>query len=48
VLSVQFKEPMQFDPALSIDEILDQIMDAIEQSKKFMMRGKHHHEVSPA
>jgi len=48
VLSVQFKEPIQFDPALSIEEILDQIMDAIEQSKKFMMRGKHHHEVSPA
>jgi 1-acyl-sn-glycerol-3-phosphate acyltransferase len=48
LLSVQFKEPIQFDPALSIEEILDQIMDAIEQSKKFMMRGKHHHEVSPA
>lgn len=47
VLSVQFKAPMQFDPALSIDEILDQIMDAIEQSKQYMMRGKHHHEVSP-
>jgi 1-acyl-sn-glycerol-3-phosphate acyltransferase len=48
VLSVQFKEPIQFDPSLTIDEILDQIMDAIEQSKKYMMRGKHHHEVSPA
>ena len=48
VLSVQFKEPMQFDSALSIDEILDQIMDAIEQSKKYMLRGKHHQEVSPA
>ncbi|MFZ9588685.1 MAG: lysophospholipid acyltransferase family protein [Chitinophagaceae bacterium] len=48
VLSVQFKEPIQFDQTLSIDEILDQIMDAIEQSKKFMMAGKHHHEISPA
>lgn len=48
VLSVQFKEPIQFDPSLSIDEILDQIMDAIEQSRKFMMRGKHHHEANPA
>lgn len=47
VLSVQFKAPMQFDPALSIDEIIDQIMDAIEQSKQYMMRGKHHQEVSP-
>lgn len=48
VLSVQFKEPIQFDPALTIDEILDQVMDAIEQSRKFMLRGKHHHEVSTA
>jgi 1-acyl-sn-glycerol-3-phosphate acyltransferase len=48
VLSVQIKEPIRFDPALSIDEILDQIMDAIEQSRKYMMRGKHHHEISPA
>lgn len=48
LLSVHFKEPIQFDPALTIDEILDQIMDAIEQSRKFMMRGKHHQEVSPA
>jgi 1-acyl-sn-glycerol-3-phosphate acyltransferase len=48
VLSVQFKEPMQFDPTMTIEEILDQIMDAIEQSTKFMMRGKHHHEISPA
>lgn len=47
VLSVQFKAPIQFDPALSIDEILDQIMDAIEQSRKFMLRGKHHHEGLP-
>mgnify|MGYP000385894995 CR=1 FL=1 len=31
----------------SFDEILEQIMDAIEQSKQFMMRGKHHIEVAP-
>ena len=48
VLSVQFKEPIHFDPSLSIDEILDQIMDAIEQSRKYMMRGMHHHEIVPA
>ena len=48
LLSVQFKEPIHFDSSLTIDEILDQVMDAIEQSTKFMMRGKHHHEISPA
>lgn len=48
VLSVQFKEPIHFDSSLTVDEILDQVMDAIEQSTKFMMRGKHHHEISPA
>ena len=36
VLSVTFKAP------LDIDIILDQIMDAIEQSKDYMMKGKHH------
>lgn len=48
LLSVQFKEPIHFDSSLTVDEILDQVMDAIEQSTKFMMRGKHHHEISPA
>jgi hypothetical protein len=24
------------------DTILEQVMDAIEQSKKFMLKGKHH------
>jgi hypothetical protein len=24
------------------ETILDQVMDAIEQSKKFMLKGKHH------
>jgi hypothetical protein len=47
-LSVQFKQPLQFDPNLNIDEILEQIMDAIEQSKQFMLRGKHHQEVGTA
>lgn len=48
VLSVQFKEPIYFDSSLTIEEILDQVMDAIEQSTKFMLRGKHHQEISPA
>ena len=30
------------------NEILEQIMDAIEQSKQFMLRGKHHQEVGTA
>ena len=24
------------------EDILEQVMDAIEQSKKFMLKGKHH------
>jgi 1-acyl-sn-glycerol-3-phosphate acyltransferase len=41
ILSVQFKEPMIIDYNASSDDILVQIMDAIEQSKKFMPTGKH-------
>lgn len=48
LLSIRFKQPIHFDSSLNIDEILEQIMDAIEQSKQFMMSGKHHHEVAPA
>ena len=25
-----------------VEEILNQVMDAIEQSKDFMLKGKHH------
>ena len=42
ILSVQFKEPLEFTYEESIDVILEKVMDAIEQSKKFMMKGKHH------
>ncbi|MDE3182982.1 MAG: 1-acyl-sn-glycerol-3-phosphate acyltransferase [Bacteroidota bacterium] len=42
LLSVHFKEPMQFTYEESIDEILERVMDAIEQSKKFMLPGKHY------
>lgn len=48
LLSIRFKQPIHFDPSLNIDEILEQVMDAIEQSKQFMMSGKHHIEVTPA
>jgi hypothetical protein len=33
---------MQIDVTLPVDTILDQVMDAIEQSKQFMMKSKHH------
>lgn len=37
-LSVQFKPPMAIDYDAPVDQILDQIMDAIEQSSRFMNR----------
>ena len=42
ILSIRFKEPLVIDYTQGIDEILEQVMDSIEQSKKFMMKGKHH------
>jgi len=42
VLSVNFKAPLQIDYEAPAEQIMSQIMDAIEQSKKFMMMGKHH------
>lgn len=41
-LSVMFKEPLVIDYDAPAEVILEQIMDSIEQSKKFMMMGKHH------
>lgn len=41
-LSVTFKEPLQINYDDTPEAILTQIMDAIEQSKKFMMQGAHH------
>jgi 1-acyl-sn-glycerol-3-phosphate acyltransferase len=42
LLSIRFKEPLQLDYTKPVDEILDDVMDAIEQSKRFMLKGKHH------
>jgi 1-acyl-sn-glycerol-3-phosphate acyltransferase len=42
LLSVRFKAPMVIDYNDSTEQILEQVMDAIEQSKKFMLKGKHH------
>ena len=41
-LSVTFKEPLQIDYDAPAEEILSKIMDAIEQSKSYMMKGAHH------
>ena len=41
-LSVTFKKPLQIDYEAPADQIIMQIMDAIEQSKNYMMMGAHH------
>ncbi len=41
-LTVRFKEPLQIDYDAPAEEIIRQIMDAIEQSKEYMMKGAHH------
>ncbi len=41
-LSIRIKEPMVIDYTQPVEIILDQVMEAIEQSKRFMMKGKHH------
>jgi 1-acyl-sn-glycerol-3-phosphate acyltransferase len=38
-LSVTFKEPLTIDYDAPAEKILEQVMDSIEQSKKFMMLG---------
>jgi 1-acyl-sn-glycerol-3-phosphate acyltransferase len=42
LLSVRFKEPMVIDYTQPVEVIVEQVMDAIEQSKKFMLKGRHH------
>jgi hypothetical protein len=41
VLKVKFKEPLVIDYDKRPEDILADIMDAIEQSKKFMVTVKH-------
>lgn len=48
LLSVNFKEPLGIDYEAPAEIILAQIMDAIEQSKEFMMKGAHHWENAEA
>lgn len=42
LLTVRFKEPLQIDYDASAEAILDQLMEAIEQSKSWMLKGVHH------
>jgi 1-acyl-sn-glycerol-3-phosphate acyltransferase len=44
ILSVTFKPPLEINYDAPTETILAQIMDAIEQSKRHMMMGKHHWE----
>jgi 1-acyl-sn-glycerol-3-phosphate acyltransferase len=41
-LSVTFKAPLLIDYSAPAETILGQVMDAIEQSKEFKMKGAHH------
>jgi 1-acyl-sn-glycerol-3-phosphate acyltransferase len=42
LLSVKFKEPLNIDYNDTVDNILEKVMDAIEQSRKYMLKSKHH------
>ncbi len=42
LLSVTFKPALAIDYNDSTENILEKIMDAIEQSRKYMLKGKHH------
>ena len=42
LLSVTFKEPLEIDYNDTAENILEKVMDAIEQSKQYMMKGRHH------
>jgi 1-acyl-sn-glycerol-3-phosphate acyltransferase len=47
LLTVTFKPPLQINYDAPAEEILAQIMDSIEQSKKYMMMGGHHPSPTP-
>jgi 1-acyl-sn-glycerol-3-phosphate acyltransferase len=42
LLSVTFKPPLEIDYTAPVESILETVMDAIEQSKSYMMKGPHH------
>jgi 1-acyl-sn-glycerol-3-phosphate acyltransferase len=41
-LTVRFKAPLDINYDAPVEEILEQVMEAIEQSKSFMLKGAHH------
>lgn len=41
-LAVQFKQPLDIDYTKSVEEILEIVMNAIEQSTSFKMKSPHH------
>ena len=41
-LSVTFKDPLVINYDDTMENILEQVMDAIEQSKKYMLKSRHH------
>lgn len=41
-LTVRFKPPLELDYEAPVEEIMDKIMQAIEQSREYMMKGGHH------
>ena len=42
LLTVRFKAPLEIDYSEGVEVIMEKIMDAIEQSKKYMLLGAHH------
>ena len=42
LLSVTFKAPLKIDYNDTCENILEQVMDSIEQSNKYMLKGRHH------
>ena len=42
LLTVNFKAPLQIDYDAPAEEIMKEIMNGIEQSKEYMMKGAHH------
>jgi len=42
LLTVNFKAPLQIDYDAPAEEIMKKIMNEIEQSKEYMMKGPHH------
>jgi 1-acyl-sn-glycerol-3-phosphate acyltransferase len=48
LLSVTFKPPLDINYDAPTEEILSTVMNAIEQSKEFMMKGAHHWKNEPA